>query len=123
MTPLALLLALTAFAQQPPPAPPAAPTVAVLATLTVRPDAARPDIAKVMPQEVRETMLLYLAGKIQQWYARADGKGVVFLLSAASLDDAKAITATLPLVKAGLVTFDYLALTPLTPLRALVSQP
>ena len=122
MTPLLLSLALAAAAPQSA-APPPAPTTAVLATLTVKPDAQRPDIAKTMPQEVRDTVALYLEGKIQQWYARADGKGVVFVLNVKSVEEAKAMTDQLPLSRAGLVTFEYLALTPLTPLRALISRP
>ena len=127
MTPLILSLALAAAALQstaaPPSATPPAPTTAVLATLTVKADAPRSDVMKTLPQEVRDTVALYLEGKIQQWYARADGKGVVFVLNAKSIDEAKAMTDQLPLTKAGLVTFDYMALTPLTPLRALISQP
>jgi hypothetical protein len=123
MTPLVLSLVLAALVQPPPAPPPAAPVTAVLATLTVKPDVPRPEIMKTMPQEVRDTVRLYLEGRIQQWYARADGRGVVFVLNAASVEEAKKITDTLPLSKAGLVTFDYLALTPLTPLRALLSQP
>lgn len=122
MTPFVLFFALAGFAQQPPSAPPAR-TTAVLATLTVKPETARPDVMKVMPQEVRDTVVLYLDGKIVQWWGRADGKGVVFLLNASTVDEAKTITSQLPLMKAGLVTFDYVALTPLTPLRALLSQP
>jgi hypothetical protein len=105
-----------AAAQPPPPAP----TTGVLATLTVKSDAARDQIAKVMPDEVRDTVKMYLDGKIQQWFARADGRGVVFILNAASVADAKALTDTLPLSKAGFVTFDYMPLTPLTPLRMLI---
>jgi hypothetical protein len=120
---IGLSIAMPLAAQPPATSPAAAPTTAVLATLSVKPDVQRPDIMKVMPQEVRDTVVLYLDGKIQQWYARADGRGVVFVLNAKSIEEAKAMTEQLPLMKAGLVTFDYLALTPLTPLRALVSQP
>ena len=72
---------------------------------------------------MRDTVKLYLDGKIQQWWARADGKGVVFVLNASTVADAKAITDTLPLSKANLATFDYIALTPLTPLRMLIAPP
>jgi hypothetical protein len=120
---IGLLIAMPLAAQPPATPPAAAPITAVLATLSVKPNVQRPDIAKVMPQEVRDTVVLYLDGKIQQWYARADGRGVVFVLNAKSVEEAKAMTEQLPLMKAGLVTFDYLALTPLAPLRALVSQP
>ena len=119
---LAAFLALAAPLAAQTPAP-AAPTTAVLATLTVKADADRTKLPGVMPSEVRDTVRLYLDGKIQQWYARADGRGVVFILNAASVADAKALTDTLPLVKAGLVTFDYMALTPLTPLRMLLAEP
>ncbi len=104
-------------------APPPAPTVGVLTMLTVRPDVPRPDIMKVMPNEVRDTLKLYLEGKISQWFARADGRGVVFILNASTVADAKAITDTLPLAKAGIATFEYVALTPLTPLRMLIQEP
>jgi hypothetical protein len=104
-------------------APTPAPTTGVLTTLTVKADAQRADIMKVMPNEVRDTVKLYLDGKISQWFARADGRGVVFILNAATVADAKAITDTLPLSKAGLATFEYVALTPLTPLRMLIAEP
>ena len=105
-------------AQQPP--PPAAPTTQVLATLTVNAGVERTAIMKVMPDEVRDTVKLYLDGKIQQWYSRSDGRGVVFILNATSAADAKALMNTLPLVKANLVTFDYMPLAPLGPLRMLL---
>jgi len=121
---LVALLAVVATLSLAPPAaaqpPPPAPTTGVLTTLTVKSDVARDQIMKVMPDEVRETVRMYLDGKIQQWFARADGRGVVFILNAASVADAKALTDTLPLSKAGFVTFDYLPLTPLTPLRMLI---
>jgi hypothetical protein len=121
---LAALLGTAApLAAQTPAQPPPAPTTAVLATLTVKADADRTKIPGVMPAEVRDTVRLYLDGKIQQWYARADGRGVVFILNVNSVADAKALTDTLPLEKAGLVTFDYMALTPLTPLRLLLAEP
>ena len=113
------LAAATAFAQTQPPAP----TTAVLTMLTIKPDADRSKIPGVMPQEIRDTVRLYLDGKIQQWYARADGRGVMFILSVATIADAKALTDTLPLSKAGLATFEYTALTPLTPLRILLTDP
>jgi hypothetical protein len=107
-----------AFAQ-----PPQTPTTAVLATLTVRPEAVRSEVMKVLPDEVRDTVKLYLDGKIQQWYARSDGKGVVFILNAGSVADAKALMDTLPLSKANLATFDFMPLGPLTPLRVLLTEP
>ena len=111
----------TRLSAQTPPATP--PTTGVLALLTVKPDVPRPDIMKVMPSEVRDTVKLYLDGKIAQWYARSNGRGVVFILNCATVADAKAITDTLPLSTAHSATCEYIALAPLTPLRMLIAEP
>jgi hypothetical protein len=76
-----------------------------------------------MPEEVRATVKLYLDGKIQQWYARADGRGVMFIFNCSSVAEAKAITDEMPLVKGHFATFEFTALTPLTPLRFLMGAP
>ena len=116
----AVLAATTTALRAQQPSPAAAPTTQVLATLTVNAGVDRTAIMKVMPDEVRDTVKLYLDGKIQQWYSRSDGRGVVFILNATSAADAKALMDTLPLVKANLVTFDYMPLAPLGPLRMLL---
>jgi hypothetical protein len=104
-------------------APPASPTTQVMVALTVKPAVARGDLMKTMPDEIRATVKLYLDGKIQQWYSRSDGKGVVFILNASSVADAKALMDALPLAKADFATFEFTALTPLTPLRILLAEP
>jgi hypothetical protein len=104
---------------QPAAGPP--PITAVLATLSVKPGVDRPTLLSTMPQEVSDTVKLYLDGKIQQWFARADGRGVVFIMNAKSVDEAKTITDALPLIKANLATFEFMPLGPLTPLRILLS--
>jgi hypothetical protein len=103
--------------------PSGVPTTAVLVNLTIKPDADRAQLLKVMPDEVRATVKLYLDGKIQQWYSRADGRGVVFVLNASDVATAKAIMETLPLSKANLANLEYTALGPLTPLRMLIAPP
>jgi hypothetical protein len=114
---IVILLASTGLWAQ----PPAAPKIThVLATLSVNPGVTREQISKIMQEEVRDTVQLYLDGKIEQWYAKGDGKGVVFLMDCKTVDEAKAILETLPLMKARYVTFDYMPLGPLTPLRALM---
>jgi hypothetical protein len=115
---LAVLGAAPASAQ-----PPAPPTTAVLVNLTIKPDADRAQLPKTMPDEVRATLKLYLDGKIQQWYARADGRGVMFILNVTDTAAAKALMDDLPLSKANLANYEYIALGPLTPLRALLAQP
>jgi hypothetical protein len=116
----ALVLASTPAAAQ---APAPTPTTQVLATLSVNADIVRADLMKTMPREVRDTVKLYLDGKIQQWYSRSDGRGVVFIVNATSVDDAKAMLEQLPLVKGHFATFDYVALGPLSPLRMLIAEP
>lgn len=91
----------------------------VLVSLTVKPEM-RAKVAPVMQQEVTDTVQAYLDGKILQWYSRADGTGVVFLLNATSVDDAKAIMGALPLDKAGLVDLQFTPLAPLQPLKRLL---
>jgi hypothetical protein len=101
--------------------PPAAtPATQVLTALTVKADVDRAQIMKVMPDEVRATLKLYLDGKIQQWYSRSDGRGVIFILNCTTAAEAKAITDGLPLSKANLATFEYTPLSPLAPLRMLL---
>jgi hypothetical protein len=116
---LAVSFATVAAAQ--PPA--AAPTTAVLVNLTIKPDVDRARVTATLPDEVRATVQLYLEGKIQQWYGRSDGRGVIFILNAATVADAKAFTDQLPLSKAGLANFEFTPLGPLTPLRALIAPP
>jgi hypothetical protein len=98
------------------------PVTAVLTSLTVKSDVDRAQVMKVLPEEVRATVKLYLDGKIQQWWARSDGKGVIFVMNCATVGEAKALTDTLPLSRANLATFDYTPLGPLAPLRLLIAE-
>ncbi|HEY7291758.1 MAG TPA: hypothetical protein VH583_18110 [Vicinamibacterales bacterium] len=116
---LSIVTASTALAHAQAPAP--TPTTAVLVNLTVKPDVDRADVMKVLPEEVRETVKLYLDGRIQQWYSRSDGRGVVFILNAPDVASAKAAMEGLPLSKANLVNLEFTPLGPLSPLRVLVA--
>ena len=100
----------------------ASPTTAVMVQLTIKPEVDRAQLATIMPDEVRETVKTYLHGRIQQWFGRADRRGVIFILNAGSLTEAKAIMDALPLAKAGFTNFEFTLLTPLTPLGLLVAD-
>jgi hypothetical protein len=76
-----------------------------------------------MKEEVTATVRLYLDGKIRQWYSRADGRGVVFILACNSVEEAKARMEQLPLAKLNVMDYDYLPLSPLQPLHFLVDAP
>ncbi|MBZ5602499.1 MAG: hypothetical protein LAO79_09350 [Acidobacteriia bacterium] len=88
--------------------------------LTVKPGVAREQVMKVMPEEVRATVRLYLDGRISQWFSRGDGRGVIFILSAKDVAEAKAAMETLPLAKENLMDYEYTPLAPLAPLNYLL---
>jgi hypothetical protein len=121
--PLAAALLLSASAPLHAQAPPATAPTAVMVNLTIKADVDRAQIMKVMPDEVRATLRLYLDGKIQQWYSRGDGRGVMFILNCGTVAEAKAIMEGLPLSKANLAAFEFMALSPLAPLRMLLTEP
>jgi hypothetical protein len=101
-----------------PPVPPK--TTDVLVLMTIKAGVPREDLAKILPSEVRATVRLYLDGKLRQWFQRSDGKGVVFILPATTVADAQAVMDSLPLAQANLVDHEYVALSPLGPLAALL---
>ena len=102
--------------------PPAAKVTDVMVTLTVKPGIARDQIVKVMHEEVSATVRLYLDGKIRQWYSRADGRGVVFILACGTVDEAKTIMERLPLAKLNVMDYEYVGLAPLQPLNFLLAE-
>ncbi len=103
-------------------APAPAPVTEVMAMASVKPGVALPDVMKLVPEEVRGVAQLYMNGKIEQWYTRGDGKGQIFFLRAKTIDEAKAIFADLPAVKAGYVVVEYIPVGPYSPLRFLMRQ-
>ncbi|HEY7354205.1 MAG TPA: hypothetical protein VH596_15670 [Terriglobales bacterium] len=94
-------------------------TTAVLVILTPREGVTPQQVMAVIPDEIQATVKLYLDGKIREWYSRADGKGVVFLIDAKTEDEARAIMETLPLAKQHLMDHQYIPVGPLMPLKAL----
>lgn len=64
---------------------------------------------KVEAQHVWE---LYQNGVIRELYFRADRSEAVLMLECANMDEAKEILASLPLVEAGLITFEIIPLVP-----------
>lgn len=73
----------------------------------------------VMPFEARDTMRLMLAGKIDQWFARSDGEGAVFLMNVTDPAEAHALLEALPLGQAGMMVFELIPIGPLWPLGLL----
>jgi hypothetical protein len=102
-----------------PPAMPAVPTVKMLAIGTVVPGADPAAVRAILPDEVRDTVQLYLDGKIDQWYSLQDRQGVVFVLDVTDVPAARGMLDRLPLGRARLMSFELMPLGPLNPLRAL----
>jgi hypothetical protein len=104
------------------PQPAAPPTTGVFVLMTVKAGVTREQVMAVMPAEIRETVQLYLNGKIREWYSRGDGRGVVFLLDSRDVAEAQALIDALPLGQQHLMDHEYIAVGPLMPLRLLARQ-
>src|SRR5215470_1786880 len=116
---LALATVLTPMAQGQS-TPPQPKITAVLTILSPKPGITPEQIMKLMPAEIRATVPLYLEGKIQQWFTRGDGKGVIFLLNCKDVEEARALMETLPLSKENLVEEQFIPVGPLLPLGILL---
>ena len=99
---------------------PVVPTTKILASGRFKAPPTPEQVKEIFPKEVPATLRLYLAGAIDQWWARQDQKGPVFLMNATTIQAARAILDELPLGKANLMEFDYVELSPLTPLHLLL---
>lgn len=55
---------------------------------------------------------LYQAGVFRELYFRQDRSDAVLMLECRDVEEAKEVLNTLPLVKAGLITFDLIPLSP-----------
>lgn len=100
--------------------PPKNRTTGVLVLLTAKPGVTREQVMKFMPAEVSATVRLYLEGAIQQWFARADGKGAVFILDCKDVIEAEAMIDKLPLSGEHLMDHQFIPVGPLTPLGLLL---
>jgi hypothetical protein len=102
------------------PAAPPAPTTRILAIGTVNPGVDPAAVRAILPAEVRETVRLYLDGRIDQWYSLQGRPGVAFILNVTDQAAAHAMLEDLPLGRAHLMTFELIPLAPLNPLRQLL---
>ncbi len=95
------------------------PTTKILAIGTVNPGVDPAQLFAILPDEVRNTVDLYLDGKIDQWYSLRERRGVVFILNVTDTAAARDMLEKLPLGQAHLMSFELIPLGPLNPLRAL----
>ena len=124
---LAILIGMGQASGQPAAPPPAgaaqpSPRIAtrVLAFGTLTAKATPADLPPVLAREVPATLKLYLDAKIDAWYAKPDLTGVVFILNATTVAEARALLDPLPLGQAGMMTFELTPIGPLQPLGLLL---
>src|SRR5215472_12788286 len=98
--------------------PTSTPTTKILAIGTINPGVDLAKVFAILPNEVRDTVDLYLNGKIDQWYSQQERRGVVFILNDVFTDPAAArdILEKLPLGQAHLMSFELIPIGPLNPL-------
>jgi hypothetical protein len=101
------------------PANPPTPTTRILAIGTVNPGVDPAAVRSILPNEVRETVKLYLDGKIDQWFSLQGRSGVAFILNVTDPAAARDMLEKLPLGQAHLMSFELIPLAPLNPLRQL----
>src|ERR1700724_2864254 len=100
-------------------ASPPTPTTRILAIGTINPGVDPAAARAILPTEVRETVKLYLDGKIDQWYSLQGRPGVAFILNVTDTAAAHEMLEKLPLGQAHLTSFALIPLAPLDPLRQL----
>ena len=100
--------------------PPLPKITGVVTMLSPKPGVIPEQIMKIMPAEIRATIPLYLDGKIQQWYMRGDGRGVIFIMNCKDVEEARALIESLPLSQANLVDGQFIPVGPLLPLGMLL---
>ena len=102
--------------------PPQPKITGVLAMLSPKPGVTLEQVMKIMPAEIRATVPLYLDGKIQQWFTRGDGRGVIFLLNCKDVAEARALIESLPLSEENLMDEQFIPVGPLLPLGMLLKD-
>jgi hypothetical protein len=113
----AAVLAPVALGQSTPPQP---KITAVLTINSTKPGVTVEQVMKIMPAEIRATVPLYLDGKIQQWFMRGDGRGVIFIMNCKDVAEARTLIESLPLSKENLMDEQFIPVGPLMPLGILL---
>jgi muconolactone delta-isomerase len=84
----------------------------ILALEKEKPGVTAEDFRSHAKAEAARAWELYQAGVIRELYFRQDRPEAVLILECADVREAGQVLATLPLVKAGLITFEVIPLAP-----------
>jgi hypothetical protein len=95
------------------------PTTKIIAIGTINPGVEQAKVFEILPEEVKDTVNLYLDGKIDQWYSLQGRPGVAFILNVTDIAAAHEMLEKLPLGQAHLMSFELIPIGPLNPLRRL----
>jgi hypothetical protein len=124
VTVLAAISPTASFAQSAPPSSSLdVPTTKLLAIGTFTAKGSPERWKPLLPAEVRDTVRLYLAGKIDQWYLKQDQSGVVFMMNVTDPKEALELLGRFPFGQAGMMEFQIIPLGPIAPLRVLLTEP
>ena len=67
-----------------------------------------------LKSEAKKIWELYQEGIIREFYFRGEPKEAVLIMEATSMEEANQVLGSLPLVQAGLITFEVIPLIPYT---------
>ena len=87
----------------------------VLAIAHALPTATNEAFQRFRSEEIRTVWNIYRRGQIEQLYYCTDREVAVLLLSCNRIDEARTILAELPMVREGLIDWDYYPIGPFTP--------
>ena len=65
---------------------------------------------RLLEEEARRVWQLHQSGEIRELYFRADRHEAVLILECGTIEDAKSVLSTLPLVREELIAFDVMPL-------------
>jgi hypothetical protein len=81
-------------------------------------------IAPYVGEEARSVWERYEIGQVREFYLRADHQpGVVLIFESDDMTEVEQLVAALPMVEAGLLEFEVIALRPYTGFRELFEDP
>jgi hypothetical protein len=75
----------------------------------------------LLQKEVPHTLSMYLEGPIEQFWFRQDRPGPIFLMEVNSIEEAKTAVNAMPIVVAGVASYDFIPVGPLAPLGRLIA--
>jgi hypothetical protein len=84
-----------------------------------KPGVGMEQIQPLLKEEAQHAWELYKKGIMRETYLRTDRPGALIVLECADVEEAKKITDDLPLVKAGLIEFQFIPVGPFTPWESL----